>query len=138
MCTIRHTGGTTGHPKGICTTFEQARWFHGVIPQEPESARRQLVCTTLAHAAGLMADSTLHAGGTVVLLDDFDPGTVLAAIERERITDMFLLPPLLYQLMDHPDAPPHRHLQPAAADVRRLPGVPGPDSRRGTGASARC
>ncbi|WP_030982451.1 AMP-binding protein [Streptomyces sp. NRRL S-1813] len=104
VCTIRHTGGTTGHPKGICTTFDQARWFHGVIQQEPEAARRQLVCTTLAHAAGLMADSTLHAGGTVVLLDDFDPGTALAAIERERITDMFLLPPLLYQLMDHPDA----------------------------------
>ncbi|MFC9229744.1 AMP-binding protein [Streptomyces decoyicus] len=104
VCTIRHTGGTTGHPKGICTAFDQARWFHGVIQQEPESARRQLVCTTLAHAAGLMADRTLHAGGTVVLLDDFDPGTVLAAIERERITDMFLLPPLLYQLMDHPDA----------------------------------
>ncbi|WP_420711567.1 AMP-binding protein, partial [Streptomyces sp. NRRL F-4489] len=27
ICTIRHTGGTTGHPKGICTTFEQVRWF---------------------------------------------------------------------------------------------------------------
>lgn len=103
VCTIRHTGGTTGHPKGICTTFEQARWFHGVL-QQPETERRQLVCTTLAHAAGLMADSTLQAGGTVVLLDDFDPSTALAAIERERITDMFLLPPLLYQLMDHPDA----------------------------------
>ncbi|GGN57247.1 fatty acid CoA ligase [Streptomyces kronopolitis] len=104
VCTIRHTGGTTGHPKGICTTFTQARWFHGVLRQEPESGRRQLVCTTLAHAAGVMADSTLHAGGTVVLLDDFDPATALAAIERERITELFLLPPLLYQLMDHPDA----------------------------------
>ncbi|MGW7574836.1 AMP-binding protein [Streptomyces sp. NPDC054765] len=104
VCTIRHTGGTTGHPKGICTTFDQARWFHGVLEQEPESGRRQLVCTTLAHAAGLMADSTLHSGGTVVLLDDFDPGAALAAIERERITDVFLMPPMLYQLMDHPDA----------------------------------
>ncbi|WP_432000914.1 AMP-binding protein [Streptomyces sioyaensis] len=104
VCTIRHTGGTTGHPKGICTTFAQSRWFHGVLPRQPEFARRQLVCTTLAHAAGVMADSTLHAGGTVVLLDDFDPALALAAIERERITDLFLLPPLLYQLMDHPDA----------------------------------
>ncbi|MCL6301709.1 AMP-binding protein [Streptomyces kronopolitis] len=104
VCTIRHTGGTTGHPKGICTTFTQARWFHGVLRQEPESGRRQLVCTTLAHAAGVMADSTLQAGGTVVLLDDFDPATALAAIERERITELFLMPPLLYQLMDHPDA----------------------------------
>ncbi|MFF3767537.1 AMP-binding protein [Streptomyces sp. NPDC001922] len=105
VCTIRHTGGTTGHPKGICTTFGQTRWFHGVLQQELAYERRQLVCTTLAHAAGAMADSTLHRGGTVVLLDDFDPGTVLATLARERITEMFLLPPLLYQLMDHPDAP---------------------------------
>ncbi|MEU9123972.1 AMP-binding protein [Streptomyces sp. NPDC048506] len=104
VCTIRHTGGTTGHPKGICTTFEQARWFRGVLPENSAPERRQLVCTTLAHAAGLMADNTLRTGGAVVLLDDFDPRAVLAAIERERITDMFLLPPLLYQLMDHPDA----------------------------------
>ncbi|GGL68971.1 hypothetical protein GCM10010095_62210 [Streptomyces anthocyanicus] len=24
ICSIRHTGGTTGHPKGICTSFERA------------------------------------------------------------------------------------------------------------------
>ncbi|KPC60331.1 AMP-binding protein [Streptomyces chattanoogensis] len=104
ICAIRHTGGTTGHPKGICTTFEQVRWFRGVLPEEPGFERRQLVVTTLAHGAGHLADNTLHAGGTVVLLDDFDAAEALAAIERERITDLFLLPPLLYQLMDHPDA----------------------------------
>ncbi|MEC4018592.1 AMP-binding protein [Streptomyces sp. H27-D2] len=103
VCTIRHTGGTTGHPKGICTTFEQARWFR-TEPETPDDKQRQLVCTTLAHAAGLMADNTLQSGGTVVLLDDFDPAAVLATIERERITHLFLLPPLLYQLVDHPDA----------------------------------
>ncbi|MEV0375807.1 AMP-binding protein [Streptomyces sp. NPDC050636] len=104
VCSIRHTGGTTGHPKGICTTFEQVHWFQGAMPEVAPGDRRQLVCTTLAHAAGLLADNTLYEGGTVVLLDDFDPKTALAAIERERITDLFLLPPLLYQLMDHPDA----------------------------------
>ncbi|MFJ5679319.1 AMP-binding protein [Streptomyces sp. NPDC093097] len=105
ICTIRHTGGTTGHPKGICTTFEQVRWFTGVLPEFDEVTHRQLVCTTLAHAAGYMADTVLNSGGTVVLLDDFDAKEVLATIERERITAMFLLPPLLYQLMDHPDRP---------------------------------
>ena len=105
VCTIRHTGGTTGHPKGICTTFDQVRWFSSVMTEEPGSGRRQLVCTTLAHAAGMIADSTLHDGGTVVLHDDFEPGAALATIAHERITDLFLLPPLLYQLMDHPDAP---------------------------------
>ncbi len=101
ICTIRHTGGTTGHPKAICTTFEQ--WV-SVGSDWPEGGQvRALVCTTLAHAAGLMADTTLHRGGTVVLQDEFEPGAVLAAIERERISHVFLLPPLLYQLMDHPD-----------------------------------
>ncbi|MFF4578863.1 AMP-binding protein [Streptomyces sp. NPDC001373] len=102
VCTIRHTGGTTGHPKAICTTYGQ--WV-SIGPDWPEDGQvRTLVCTTLAHAAGFLADSTLHRGGTVVLLDAFDPGAVLAAIEAERISHLFLLPPLLYQLMDHPGA----------------------------------
>ncbi|PNE37480.1 MULTISPECIES: AMP-binding protein [Streptomyces] len=105
ICTIRHTGGTTGHPKGICTSFEQVRWFTGALPEFEDVVHRQLVCTTLAHAAGYMADGVLRSGGTVVLLDDFDAEEALATIERERITALFLLPPLLYQLMDHPDRP---------------------------------
>ncbi|MYT26960.1 AMP-binding protein, partial [Streptomyces sp. SID7760] len=45
----------------------------------------------------------LRDGGTVVLLEGFEAGAVLAAVERERVSHMFLLPPLLYHLMDHPD-----------------------------------
>ncbi|MDI3421629.1 AMP-binding protein [Streptomyces luteolus] len=112
ICTIRHTGGTTGHPKGIVTTFEQvsrmSRMATAVRP-EAEETPRQLACTTLAHAAGMLADVVIRAGGTVVLHDDFDAGEVLATIERERITRLFLLPPLLYQLLDHPDSE-HRDL----------------------------
>ncbi|MFH7598757.1 AMP-binding protein [Streptomyces racemochromogenes] len=100
ICTIRHTGGTTGHPKAICTTFGQCASIGPRWPQEEPV--RTLVCTTLAHAGGLMADTTLLGGGTVVLLDGFEAGAVLDAVERERVTHMFLLPPLLYQLMDHP------------------------------------
>ncbi|MCT9092537.1 AMP-binding protein [Streptomyces sp. ASQP_92] len=104
VCTIRHTGGTTGHPKGICTTHEQVRAFRGAAAGPGEQPPRLLVCTTLAHAAGMIADGVLRGGGCVVLLEEFDPATVLEAIERERVSHLFLLPPLLYQLMDHPDA----------------------------------
>ncbi|MFG2621820.1 AMP-binding protein [Streptomyces sp. NPDC048507] len=100
ICTIRHTGGTTGHPKAICTTFEQAT--HNGPDWSGEGPVRTLVCTTLAHAAGLMADATLSGGGTVVLLGEFEAGAVLDAVERERVSHVFLLPPLLYQLLDHP------------------------------------
>ncbi|MFC5721703.1 AMP-binding protein [Streptomyces gamaensis] len=102
-CTIRHTGGTTGHPKAICTSFDRMTNVY-TTAAEPSGPIRQLVCTTLAHAAGLMADSTLAEGGSLVLQQDFDPAAVLTAIERERVTHLFLLPPLLYQLVGHPDA----------------------------------
>ncbi|WP_372404150.1 AMP-binding protein [Streptomyces luteireticuli] len=104
ICSIRHTGGTTGHPKGICTSFERAGRLRPEPGGEEAGRPRQLVATTLAHAAGLIADHLLAEGGTVVLLEDFDPGRVLAAIERERITHLYLLPPLLYRIVDHPDA----------------------------------
>lgn len=106
ICTIRHTGGTTGHPKGIVATFGQVsrmrRMMTQVRPAEQQFSR-QLACTTLAHAAGMLADGVIQGGGSVVLHDDFDAGEVLATIERERITHLFLLPPLVYQLLDHPD-----------------------------------
>ncbi|WP_432055697.1 AMP-binding protein [Streptomyces sp. bgisy022] len=107
ICVIRHTGGTTGRPKGIVSAFDQAARISRVMTPErrgADGALRQLVCTTLAHAGGMMADGVLRAGGSVVLQDGFDAGEVLAAIERERVTCLFLLPPLLYQLLDHPDA----------------------------------
>ncbi|MEV1010982.1 AMP-binding protein [Streptomyces sp. NPDC049881] len=105
LCFIRHSGGTTGHPKGVRSTF--ARMQEG-IAQTRElfsgTGRRDLVCTPLSHAAGFIADGTLSAGGTVVLHYAFDPADILGTIARERITDMMLLPPLLYQVLDHPDA----------------------------------
>jgi fatty-acyl-CoA synthase len=60
------------------------------------------VCTAVSHLGGWVALYTLIAGGTVVLLDEFDPKTVLEAIERERVTDTFLTPNYLYRLLDHP------------------------------------
>ncbi|TVL91959.1 AMP-binding protein [Streptomyces sp. SAJ15] len=118
---IRHTGGTTGIPKGVPMThgpYERAlrsiavgsgggAGAAGGAAERTERAAavepRFLACTTLAHLAGLVADGTLLAGGRVVLRPGFDPGDVLAAVERERLTDLWLLPPLLYRLLDHPD-----------------------------------
>ncbi|MFD8086773.1 AMP-binding protein [Kitasatospora sp. NPDC059722] len=103
--TIRHSGGTTGHSKGICVTYGQVRRFGPDLPaDDPAGPPRLLVCTTIAHAAGQLTDKVLRAGGSAVLLDGFEPAAVLAAIEHERITDVFLMPPLLYQLLDHPDS----------------------------------
>ncbi|MBH5334750.1 AMP-binding protein [Streptomyces pactum] len=102
---VRHTGGTTGVPKGI-------RMSHGAYRQTLEygisgvgTPPRYLACTSLAHLAGILTDLTLYQGGDVVLRHGFEPGDVLATIERERVTHTWLLPPLLYRLLDHPALP---------------------------------
>ncbi|MGW1176019.1 AMP-binding protein [Kitasatospora sp. NPDC002543] len=101
---IRHTGGTTGIPKGILSLHgTYRRVFDAPVGSDPaEGPPRVLAATPLAHLAGIFADVTLQRGGTVVLQRSFEPGAVLAAVERERITDLWVLPPLLHQLLDHP------------------------------------
>ncbi|MEU8434401.1 AMP-binding protein [Streptomyces sp. NPDC029216] len=104
---VRFTGGTTGTPKGVRMAHgpyaRTLALYAGRIPAG--SPPRTLACTPLAHMAGILADITLLAGGTVVLRPAFEAGAVLAALARERITDVWLLPPLLYELLDHPDLP---------------------------------
>ncbi|QNP63887.1 class I adenylate-forming enzyme family protein [Streptomyces genisteinicus] len=102
---IRHTGGTTGVPKGL-----QMR--HGPYLRSLDHLRepagpppRHLVSTPLSHVAGLCCDLAFLDGGSVVLQRSFEPGEVLRAVERERITHLWLLPPLLHQLLDHPALP---------------------------------
>ncbi|MFD8784528.1 AMP-binding protein [Kitasatospora sp. NPDC059599] len=100
---IRHTGGTTGIPKGIRSLHGPYRSaFDVAYGGRDDVPPRLLAATSLAHLAGVLADLTFHSGGTVVIQRSFDPGAVLAAVERERITDLWVLPPLLYRLLDHP------------------------------------
>ncbi|MER7849439.1 AMP-binding protein [Kitasatospora sp. NPDC096077] len=102
---IRHTGGTTGIPKGILSLHgPYRRAFDGPLadPRPDAVPPRFLAATSLAHLAGVYSDLILHHGGSVVLQRSFDPGQVLAAVARERITDLWVLPPLLYRLLDHP------------------------------------
>ncbi|MFG2664707.1 AMP-binding protein [Streptomyces sp. NPDC048387] len=104
---LRFTGGTSGVPKGVRMAHgpyaEVLALYAGRLPAG--SPPRTLACTPLAHMAGILADITLLASGTVVLRPGFEAGAVLAALARERITDVWLLPPLLYELLDHPDLP---------------------------------
>ncbi|MFE2410107.1 AMP-binding protein [Kitasatospora sp. NPDC059408] len=99
---IRHTGGTTGIPKGIRSLHGPYRRIFDASPYGAGERPRFLAATSVAHLAGVFVDLALYHGGSVVLQRAFDPGDVLAAVERERITDLWVLPPLLYRLLDHP------------------------------------
>lgn len=94
------SGGTTGLPKLIPRTHDDyhynARESARVAALDENS--RYLAVLPVAHnfplaCPGLLG--TLHAGGTVVMCADGSPDTALALIERERVTDTALIPPLV-------------------------------------------
>jgi fatty-acyl-CoA synthase len=101
LAVIVSSGGSTGVPKGSVRSF--AAYTAMVAPAAPDPVRRQLANGPLAHLTQVLVDTTLLAGGTVVLQDQVDPATTLAAVESARITDVFLVEPQLFALMDHPD-----------------------------------
>ncbi|MFD9904099.1 AMP-binding protein [Streptomyces sp. NPDC059063] len=111
---IRLTGGSTGIPKSVCMTYanyqdvltDRAALLTTPAPHwsDTTTAPRFLACASIAHSAGTTSDATLLAGGHVVLQRQFTPAEVYAAIERERITDVWMLSPMLGRLLDDPAA----------------------------------
>ncbi|MGH3770094.1 MAG: AMP-binding protein [Pseudonocardiaceae bacterium] len=97
LASIRFTGGSTGIPKGIPCDF---RVPTATLTTGEDTT--QLLCTPIGHVGGVLADIVLAAGGVVVLHERFDAGEVLAAIESQHVTLIWLLPNLLHQLLDHP------------------------------------
>ncbi|GAA4478048.1 AMP-binding protein [Enteractinococcus fodinae] len=105
LSTINYTGGTTGKPKGayrkhfslgpstadILANFE--------LPDTP----RYLLVPPMSHVAGTNVLPTLIKGGTVHLMNGFDPAKVLETIEREKINFTLFVPTMIYALLDHPD-----------------------------------
>jgi len=100
------TSGTTGRPKGAMTTHAQtlrtfATWASIVGLAEGD---RYLVVNPFFHTFGYKAGiiACLMQGAAIVPEPVFDVDTVLATVDRERIT-VLPGPPTLYQsILDHP------------------------------------
>jgi acyl-CoA synthetase (AMP-forming)/AMP-acid ligase II len=99
------TGGTTGAPKGIVVTHESmATMVANMISHMAYyEGSRHLVVAPMTHAAGIMACLHFARGGCNVTMTTTNPAAVLDAIEKHRITHLFLPPTLLYMLLAEPD-----------------------------------
>jgi fatty-acyl-CoA synthase/long-chain acyl-CoA synthetase len=99
---IYFTGGTTGRPKGVLHTQASTVALHYAQLLEAEIADtdRLLLMTPLAHAAGLFAQSAVIRGATIVLRDQFDAGAAVELLDEERVTWTFLVPTMLYRMLD--------------------------------------
>lgn len=106
VAALPYSSGTTGTPKGvmlthrsIATNLEQLRPF---IPMG--EGDRILAVLPFFHIYGLTAlmNAPLRCGSTVVVLPRFDLAQFLEAIQKHRITGLYVAPPIVLALAKHP------------------------------------
>lgn len=99
--TIGYTSGTTGHPKGAVQSHRAVFTNCALTATMHGRTERDLIVTALPapHVYGNVAiNSTFLTGGTVVLMERFDPAVALGLIEQHRAT-MFEGVPAMYAMM---------------------------------------
>lgn len=103
---LANTGGTTGKSKGVMLTNGnwQALVSSLVASMPMKSPPVNLVAAPMTHAAGPLALASMSLGGSVVVLPGFEPAAVVEAIEKYKVTYMFLPPTAIYMLLAEPSA----------------------------------
>jgi fatty-acyl-CoA synthase len=99
LAVVSSSGGSTGVPKGSCRNFAA---YTAMVSATSPHDRVQLINGPLAYLSQVLVDITLLGGGRVVFRDAYEAADTLATIETEKITDLFLVEPQLFELMDHP------------------------------------
>ena len=104
VCVLIYTGGTTGQPKGVAHTHrvhvtmiltEMADW-------DWPAEIRFLALTPITHASGAMIMPVLLKSGTYAMTQGFTPQKFVHLVETHRITATFLVPTMVYVLLDSP------------------------------------
>lgn len=99
---ILYTGGTTGRQKGVVHT--QAGLVLNLLAHVVEIGLQDdeclLLTSPLAHSAGFLARAGLLKGATVLVAPRFDAADVMEAVARHAVTLLFLVPTMIYRLLD--------------------------------------
>jgi len=114
LALIDFTSGSTGRPKMVRQLFSSRNLLINLVRAGMRGERQNtaLSVTPISHGGGPLMDATLAEGGTIVLQEGFDPGSVLRAVAELRVTHLYMGVPYLYRLLDYPGT--------AAADLSSL------------------
>jgi acyl-CoA synthetase (AMP-forming)/AMP-acid ligase II len=102
-----YSSGTTGRPEGAMITNENLAYTVRMAAEawEMTADSVNLVPSPLFHIGGAGYGLTaLSQGGHTVLPRDADPASLLALIEKHRVTHGFLVPAVIQSLVDAPAA----------------------------------
>jgi fatty-acyl-CoA synthase len=99
---LAYTGGTTGRSKGAMLPHRVLMAMASLLASDWDwpAEIRFLACTPISHAAGASLFPVVLRGGYVRLLPEFDLDAWCRTVEQERITAAFLVPTIVYVLLD--------------------------------------
>ena len=103
---MQYTSGTTGFPKGVMLTHYNIV-NNGLFTGEGmdfTADDKLCCCVPLFHCFGLTLASmnVLTHGCTQVMVERFDPLTVLASVHKERCTALYGVPTMFIAELNHP------------------------------------
>jgi fatty-acyl-CoA synthase len=102
---ICYTGGSTGTPKGAVISYRQVfqNALATAVSWQLSNKSVALLNAPLFHVGGLFVFTTplVLVGGTSILCDGFDPGQVLSLASERSFNQLFGVPTMFFDMMQH-------------------------------------